>query len=308
MVARIVAATDGTDGAMGALRLARRLAEREGAPVEVVSAVAPVMLEGTVPYVVPDYAELDRAAAEAMTERVRAQLAVVGGGMAEVAPRVVTGNPAREIAAAAEAAGASLIVMGSGRHRLAERWFGTEVALQVIRLSRVPVLAVPQDADALPSVAVVGMDFSPYSRDAAEQAAELVGKGGTLHLVHAVWAAGSNGGTAEWIDTYRAGAEQRLEEIAGELDGRHPVTVRTWLETGAPVAAVLHVAHGEGADLVAAGSHGHGFFTRLVSGSTSTPLVRRAPCAVLVTPPRADSAELPRRAHDEAEAGTAAMA
>jgi nucleotide-binding universal stress UspA family protein len=54
---------------------------------------------------------------------------------------------------------------------------------------------------------------------------------------------------------------------------------------GDPALQLLRLAERIGAELIAAGSHGAGFFGRILMGSVSTRLVRRATCAVLVNPP-----------------------
>jgi nucleotide-binding universal stress UspA family protein len=38
------------------------------------------------------------------------------------------------------------------------------------------------------------------------------------------------------------------------------------------------------ADLVVSGTHGYGFFNRLILGSVATHLVRNAPCSLLAVP------------------------
>jgi hypothetical protein len=54
--------------------------------------------------------------------------------------------------------------------------------------------------------------------------------------------------------------------------------------SGDPAKELLTYAERTGADLIAAGSHGHGFVTRLVVGSVTTKLLRTAACPVLVIP------------------------
>jgi nucleotide-binding universal stress UspA family protein len=65
---------------------------------------------------------------------------------------------------------------------------------------------------------------------------------------------------------------------------------------GDVVSGVLGEARDLGADLIVMGTHGKGGFERLVLGSATEKIVRKAPCPVLtVSPPAADEAPVPPR-------------
>ena len=303
MDGRILVATDGTGGSLGALRVAAALAEREGRPPLVVSVVEPIVLEGSVLYAVPGEALALAVEPEAEVRGlVRAQLATLGPAAAGWETEVAVGRAGPTIARLAEERGAGVIVMGLGRHSRRERFLGGETALDVVRVARVPVLAVPPEAEGLPRRGVVAADFSEYSRDAARTLAEVAAEGAELRLAHVVWSLRGEDEADEWHATYLAGVRARLEEMAGELRALRP-SARVELEVleGSPVREVLGLAERAGADIVAAGSHGYGFFTRLVMGSVSAHLLRGAERAVLIAPPRAPSTEL-----SQARAGRAA--
>jgi nucleotide-binding universal stress UspA family protein len=53
---------------------------------------------------------------------------------------------------------------------------------------------------------------------------------------------------------------------------------------GHPGVALVDFARGARADLIAVGTHGAGFFSRLVIGSVTTYLLRSAPCSILAVP------------------------
>lgn len=224
---------------------------------------------------------------------VRQQLASIGGAVAAVEPRVEIGQVTHTIAEYAEACGAELILVGAGHHDAATRFAGGETSLYVSRMARVPVLAVPPDAAGIPRSALAAVDFSEYSRDAVRTAAQLVGSGGELRLVHATWMALSEmraGG--DWLGDYEAWSMARLQELAEELRRDPGVEVHCEVDVGDPVPYILRRGRETEAEMLAAGSHGHGFFTRMLLGSTSTRLLRGASCAVLIAPPRAASPEL----------------
>jgi nucleotide-binding universal stress UspA family protein len=294
MEERILACTHAGDGAVGALRLATALARRDGCPADVLGVVPTVFTEGITLYALPDEVVLaDRPSIEKYRDRIRDQLRRVGGPLANVEPWVEVGQVSATIAAFAREHGAGLIVLGAGKHGMGARLSGTETSLYVTRMAQVPVLAVPPGAETLPRNAVAAVDFSGYSRDAAMTAARLLDAGGTLHLVHTTWLSPAQmrvGG--DWLQDHRKWAHAQLEALADEVRGIAGVEPHTVLADGDPAESVLQLVHDTGADLLAAGSHGHGFFTRILLGSTSTRLLRGTTCAVLIAPPRAASPEL----------------
>lgn len=294
MNGRILACTHAGDGALGALRFASALAQRDGSPVDVLAVIPTVFAEGIILYSIPyEMALADRPSMDRYRDRVRQQLRQVGGPLAQVEPQVDVGQVSLTISTFAREHGDGLIVLGAGEHGVGARLGGTETSLYVIRMARVPVLAVPPGAGTLPRSAVVAVDFSEYSRDAAKTAARLLGAGSTLHVLHTTWVApGEMRIGGDWMADRRTQAVARLEELGEELRREAGVEPHTHLATGDPAQSVLELVRDTGAGLLAAGSHGHGFFTRMLLGSTSTRLLRGAACAVLIAPPRATSSEL----------------
>jgi nucleotide-binding universal stress UspA family protein len=157
---------------------------------------------------------------------------------------VVLGRPARELTEIAEHRGADLLVIGRRQHAVVDRVMGGETALEIMRLSAIPVLAVDCDLE-IPRTVVAAVDFSPSSILAAKTVLQLMNASGVLYLV----------------------------------------CVETVVLTGRPASALVQFAERVGADLITAGSHGHGRLERLLLGSVSTGIVRNANCAVLVVPP-----------------------
>lgn len=291
---RILVCTHAGDGALGALRLANALAARDGCRVDVLAVVPTVYMEGLTLYATSYGLVLDDPASlQRFREEVRQQLGNVGGAVAAVDPQVEVGQVAHTIADHAAKHGHGLILLGAGHHDAATRLSGGETSLYVGRMARVPVLAVPPDVVRIPRSALAAVDFTEYSRDAARTAARLVGPGGELRLVHATWMALSEmraGG--DWLGDYEAKSMDRLRELAEALRRDSGVEAHFEVDVGDPVPSILRRARETGAEMLAAGSHGHGFFTRMLLGSTSTRLLRGARCTVLIAPPRAESPEL----------------
>ncbi|NNE97907.1 MAG: universal stress protein [Pyrinomonadaceae bacterium] len=74
-----------------------------------------------------------------------------------------------------------------------------------------------------------------------------------------------------------ADAEKIVREKVGDN-----IEIETDILNGSPKAAVVEEAENWGADLIVVGSHGYGFFERMLIGSVSDGILHHAPCSVLV--------------------------
>jgi nucleotide-binding universal stress UspA family protein len=297
MKGHIIVATDGSVAANGALRIAQLLQQRLETKVEVVTVWEPIPISGigTGEIVGSAHLEWDRVAESALRQRVLEQLADLGLADAAWSVTLERGPAAPTIVRLASERNAPLIVLGLGQHELVDRWLGSETALQVMRLAHVPVLAVPAEHSRLPRTAVVAMDFSTFSREAALALMDLLEPGGDVHLVHVIWRPSVEApwaGDRDWVDGRRETAAVELGRLADLLKESTGATVHTHLVEGEAAREVLRLARKVGADLIASGSHGAGFLDRILMGSVSTRLVRGATCAVLVSPPRSIAAEI----------------
>lgn len=286
MSAPILVASDGEAGSLGALRIARKLEERDGRPVEVMGVVAPLpVFDAGFTVSLPE-AELVQDRQEILRRAVEDQLEDVRGSRTAWPLTVDVGLPGPRIATRAEEIGAELILVGLGRHRPVDRLLGTETALRVIRLSHVPVLAVPAEADDLPRVAVLAMDFSPFSARAARTARSVLKSPATVHVAHAISDIDFLPGVSDaFEEEYGDEVADRLATVIRGLEYPEGWTVRAHVLEGEAASEILALASREDADLVVSGSHGHSFMGRLLVGSVSTRLVRGADAAVLVAPP-----------------------
>jgi nucleotide-binding universal stress UspA family protein len=198
---------------------------------------------------------------------------------------VVMGRPVRELNAAAEHRGAEMLVIGRREHSAMDRILGGETTLQIMRMSAVPVLSVGSDLET-PRTVVAAMDFSPSSILAAKSALALMKGSGTLYLVFVE-------PPAALVPTGFPAPKERFPgdivawfRRVGEELGAHPgINVEPVVLTGRPASAVVQFAERVGADLIAAGTHGHGRLERFLLGSVSTGIARNAACGVLVVPP-----------------------
>jgi nucleotide-binding universal stress UspA family protein len=80
-------------------------------------------------------------------------------------------------------------------------------------------------------------------------------------------------------------AGRHLLGIQERLQARG-LTVDTVQRTGAPVVHILDEAEECAADYIVMGSHGHTAFYDLLVGSTTHGVLLRAPCPVVIVPPK----------------------
>lgn len=292
----VVVATSTHDGTV-ALHAARVIAAQCNAPVVALSVVEPAataLYQPDYRYLSPEY---DAIRASARFADIRRQVAAVAGPDAGWDTPIRLGSPDAAITEEAKERDAALIVMDSGRHNWIARLLVGETTLRTIRWAPCPVLAVGATFDNLPRVAVAAIDFSPSSIAAARSALALLHHDATLYLVH-VWrrSPSDHPSERERDDAYEQRLTGSFERLVATLGAPDSVTVR-WLSLlGEPVDRLLEFAASHGADLIAAGRRGHGFFERLLIGSVTTALVRGSECSVLVTPdpPLAEADRLAR--------------
>lgn len=92
---------------------------------------------------------------------------------------------------------------------------------------------------------------------------------------------------------------QQLESIAkhrarASVDDAHALLqkclgpeadISSDVELGKPAEVIVDIAAEWGADLIVVGSHGHGFWGRMLLGSVSDAVCHHAPCSVLIVRP-----------------------
>ncbi|HUE95288.1 MAG TPA: universal stress protein [Longimicrobiaceae bacterium] len=294
---KILLATDGQPGADGAVRMAITLSRELEAQVEVVRAVEPMPVIGdgsALSSITLDRANEQGRSAEALArleERMKSF-----GALAASWPRSVEPGPAPyAIVRAAQEQEVSLILMGAGRHNVMERWFGSETATRVVRVSHIPVLAVPERGGDRPRSLVAAVDFSGYSKKALEETLPLCAPGSRIHLAHVIWPTPMDEPdfvATEWYAKIEDRLSAELADWAETIEGLGDFDVELHLLHGEIADEVVQLADRVGAELVVAGSHGLGFMGRVLLGSVSKRLLRAAHSAVLIVPPTEPVIEL----------------
>jgi nucleotide-binding universal stress UspA family protein len=160
--------------------------------------------------------------------------------------------------------------------------------VQIARASDRPVIVVPPNTAAGSVLdAIVAVDFSPASQRAARVAMDMLSDEGRLTLVHvksAVNLREENGGW--WDDAYERRATDLFRRFAGSLRPERGITIATRLLHGDVAPVLLAFARDQRAGLIACGGRRHSFIARMLLGSVSTELIRRADCTVVVLPDR----------------------
>lgn len=192
------------------------------------------------------------------------------------------GSAARVIVDAAHERDARVIVIGTGGDGTEGRHVFGEGALQILTLADRPVLIVPADAAAgAVSVAVVAVDFSPCSLQAARAVLPMLAERGHLHLVHVEPV------DALRLETLSARAlryGESFNRFRRQLSCLPGVTVETASLCGEPADMLARYARTHSAGLIACGRLGLSYVQRLFVRSLSADLASSAPCPVLVVP------------------------
>jgi nucleotide-binding universal stress UspA family protein len=135
---------------------------------------------------------------------------------------------------------------------------------------------------------LVTTDFSKTARKAFPAAAGLARRYGASLLLAYVEESRlppvafeyADVGLDQLIERQRTEAASQLDRIArADFEGLS-VTLRT--AEGIPHLEIVGLAEREKVDLIVMATHGRGFFSHAILGSTTERVVRRAPCPVLV--------------------------
>jgi nucleotide-binding universal stress UspA family protein len=291
----ILAATDLSPAGDPVLRAAGAIALRAGAVLHVIHAFdlppSPYLDAQKGETTFPGRIESARLALQAQVERT------VPAGVTIAEPRIEIYAAHRAISEHAAALGAGLVVIGPHTHAgLAANVLGS-TADRLLRTLQAPCLIVRCDF-ALPLRRVlVPVDLSETARPALVHAlrwADTLGHSGQspsrdteVVVVHVVPT------QAEWPELpfdYATVAPGVNAEVAAAFQAagspRHVVVREEVFWGEQPAVEIVGLAQREWMDLVVVATHGHGALARALVGSTASAIARRAPCSVLLVPPR----------------------
>ena len=285
LIERVLAATDGSEYGAKAVQTGAALSRRAGASFEVVTIVEVLMLPPVAMAPPAEALEYDDAFTTEALRKAEAQSR--DADQAEAPIHVYSGFPAPLISRVADERAADLIVLGAHPHPAVARFLVGNTAERVIRTARRPVLVAIEPRTEPFRRILVAVDLSTQSRRVLRAAAAIAkADGAELRALYAREPLPpmllESGLFVE--ESYPGlGPDDLAESIAvAEL---RDIRVEPRVREGRAGDAVLEETAEWDADLVVIGSHGFGFFERLLLGSTSIHILRHSRRATVIVPP-----------------------
>jgi nucleotide-binding universal stress UspA family protein len=140
---------------------------------------------------------------------------------------------------------------------------------------------------------LAAVDSSSISESVVNEAASLASAGKArivlLTIVQPPVITSEYAPMIENIGEITAAGEKAAAHLLRKLQTRlqtAEVPVEVVQRTGGPVAHILQQAEEHRADYIVMGSHGHTAFYDLLVGSTTHGVLMRAPCPVVIVPPK----------------------
>lgn len=290
---KILLATDGSEEAARAARMAVGLSERLDSPLHVVYVEPlhdPYPVVQASPYESENLFPVREVAGKKAEQRLDEETMKVGG-LGEVSgAHARVGRPDAEIVLLAEELDAGLIVVGSRGLGGVRRALLGSTSASVVRHAPCPVLVVRDVGHSYLSGRILAaVDGSGEADDAAGVAAEIsAATGSELHVAFALPTdpiAPFPFTREEWEaqnDRARRAARQFVDEKASELEAAGVTLKDAHLVLGEPRKEIVRLGEELDAGLIVVGSRGLGGLARALTGSVSEAVVRHAHCPVLV--------------------------
>jgi len=297
---RILCPVDFSEFSAPALERAVRLGEWFGARVEVLHVIP------SLPFVMPaamgiaayypDPIEVTAAQRQQVTRNLGDLVEPFLDGGAPIVTKVLEGEPWRVILDEAKGVPADLLVIGThGRSGFEQLLLGS-VTEKVLRRAPCPVLTVgkvrsPARKGPLFRRILCAADLTQASQQTLDVALSLATENDAqitlLHVMETL-----SGDDTAWLYAPAPEARPPRHELVAqartELRKAVPDPVRIFcevterVETGSPWSEILRVAEQMDAELIVMGAHATGAVGRMLFGSTTSQVVRRAHCPVLV--------------------------
>lgn len=305
MIEQVILPLDGSPLAEGALPFAARLARSLGVGLSLVRIPDPIVaptpgMEALTPLALcsPEA----RAAAEDYLAKVAAQAVLAGVDLRCLTPDppVVAG-----INEVIRGTGPSVLVMSSHGYSGLKRLVLGSVTDEMVRHADSDVVVVPAGNHVKAQVATIAvpLDGSPLAEAALPRAAQIArGLGAGIHLLQVpqvpLQPAGhaAPGAGLDWVPELLAEATREaqayLEAQAGKLRAQG-ITVSAQQEAlgiEGVAGAILEAVHQRPAELLLLTSHGRGGLRRLVLGSVTDALLRKADLPVWVVRSKPEAA------------------
>jgi nucleotide-binding universal stress UspA family protein len=277
---RVLAATDASEHGLGAVVTGAACARRFGASLDLVAVVE----TRTFPMEIRAAEYHDTLRSE-LDRRVTAQAQEADASDAPLHLR--TGLAAPLITEVAQETEADLIVVGAHPRPAVARFLVGSTAERVIRLAHIPALVATEARRDPFGRILAAVDLSRQSHRVLEIAATIAQS--DQAQIRALYV--QDRLTPMLLEAalfdereQRHHARNQFEQVLSELSVPSELMVSREIREGHSGQEILHEAQDWQVDLIVLGTHGFGFFNRLLLGSTSTFVLRHGHCATLVVP------------------------
>lgn len=281
----ILVATDASQTADAAFTMARLLAHRSGAGVEVLTVLEPSMpLPPAVSLETPLF-DPDVPRMEELRQRARHQLGAMVGDATGWLVDARYGDVAPTIHERTRKMGADLVIMGVSRHGLIDRLLAGETTAEVAQLTEVPVLATAADCDRLPRTVVIAVSPDSPAVPDSTLLGTLLSEVEMVHFVTVVQRSEALPPLPPLTDPlYVTDVSDACERVRGSLGVprnayRDPVAV-----AGDPATQILAFAGEVKADLIVVWQRRRWFLRRWIGRGLATRILRGTIASVLILP------------------------
>jgi len=279
-VEHVLAATDGSEHGLSAVVTSAYCARRSGASLDIVTVAEALLSPAGI-----DMALYEETFAEQLREQVEAQMAAAE--VADAPLHLEVGFAAPAITRVAEAVDADLIVVGAHPRPAMARFLVGSTAERVIRMAHRPVLvAIEQMRQPFRRI-LAAVDLSGQSQQVVETAVAIATACGSelraLYVEDRLTPMLLEAALYDEKES-RQHARDQLKETLGAVAVPSELALSSEVREGHAGQEVLRTAEDWDADLIVMGSHGFGFFNRLLLGSISTHVLRHGHRATLVVP------------------------
>ena len=279
----IIVATDGSEAALAGFRFAAMIAGKVSANVHVLTVLEPMpaMFPAVEGIITPP--ELDRA-------REDAQRAIVGDQIRKYDTEslwtlnVSAGRPAEVIVSFAREQNADLVILGMNRHGLAGRMLGQETAIEVARLSRVPLLVAAPPLSRLPKRVIIAMGLNAGGMQSVSEVFPIITEGPSISCVHVKPRSEFMGiDWAEFDSEYELAMKDRFAGIETSLEAAN-MRPDLIVLNGDAARELAEFAEYSKVELLVVGIKRRRGKARAIGGRMAARVLRSAPCSILVLP------------------------
>lgn len=294
----IIVATDGSSTAESAFRAAQLIAAASDAQVHVISVLELLPVVMPVPEMILLANDADISRSEAQRKLVRDQLSRFDPG-SRWSMEMRRGRPGEVIAHVARDRNADLIIMGMNKHGLWDRFLGEETAMEIARLTEVPLFIAATDMKRLPRRVVLAMDLKPGGLRRVPDVITLLGNKLSVACVHVKPRNEFLG--IDWADLdrgYELAIQERFREMEKRLELRGARGDLVVLN-GDRARELIEFAGFSKAELIVVGINRRAGRSRAIGGRIAARLVRRCDSSLLIVPDTLSAA--PSRSFDATE-------